>query len=87
MRRASAARQPEQAQAGLGEVVDGAFGHPFGVALVEPEQTEEPAGYGAERDLGVGDGEAAGGLAGADVTKRAGCQAAGCVEELQARRR
>ena len=79
--------EPEQAQAGLGELVDGAFGHPFGVALVETEQTEEPARHGAERDLGVRDGETAGGLAGADVTKRVGCQAAGCVDELQARPR
>jgi hypothetical protein len=43
----------EQAQAGFGEVLDGAFGYPLGLALVETEQTEEPAGHGTERDLGV----------------------------------
>ena len=75
--------EPEQAQAGFGEVIDGAFSHPLGVALVETEQTEEPARHGAQRDLGVGDGETAGGLAGADVTKRVRCQAAGCIDELQ----
>ena len=75
--------EPEQAQAGFGEVIDGTFGHPPGVALVETEQTEQPPRHGAQRDLGVGDGEAAGGLAGANVTKRVRCQAAGCIDELQ----
>ena len=48
MRQRFSGRSPEKAQAGLGEVIDGDFGHPPRVALVETEQTEEPAGYGAE---------------------------------------
>ena len=51
---------------------------------MESEEAEETAGNGAERDLGVGDGEAAGGLAGADVAQGAGCEPAGGVEEVEA---
>jgi helix-turn-helix protein len=76
----------EEAEAGLGELVDGVSGDPLGVALVEAQQTEETAGDGAERDFDVGDGGAAGGLAGADVAEGAGCSA-GCVDEGRGRRR
>ena len=62
----------------------GGFGDPFGVAVpVESKEAEESAGDGAERDLGVRDGEAAGGLAGADVTQGAGCESTGGVEEVE----
>ena len=40
--------------------VDGSLVHALGVALAQPEQS---AGHRAERDLGVGDGEAPCGLA------------------------
>ena len=69
--------EAEEAQARLGEFVDGGFGDPFGVARVESKEAEESAGDGAERDLGVRDGEAAGGLAGSDVTQGAGASPRG----------
>ena len=51
---------------------------------METEQTEEPACHGAQRDLGVRDGETAGGLAGADVTKSVRGQAPRGVDDLKA---
>ena len=51
---------------------------------MESKEAEESAGDGAERDLGVRDGEAAGGLAGSDVSQGAGCESAGGVEEVEA---
>ena len=49
----------EQPQAGFGEFVHGALLDLFRVALTQPQQPEQPAGYGAERDLSVRDGELA----------------------------
>ena len=49
----------EQAQDGLGELIDSGLVHTFGVALAQPQQAEQPPGHGAERDPGLGDSEAA----------------------------
>jgi hypothetical protein len=61
----------EQAQHGLGELVDGGLGNAFGVPLAHPQQPEQAAGHGAERDLGIGNGEPARGLPGLDVAQAA----------------
>src|SRR5438105_10632528 len=50
---------------------------------MESKQSEEAAGDGAERDLGVGDGEPAGGLSRTDVAQGARCESSGSVEELE----
>jgi hypothetical protein len=57
----------EQPQAGLSELVHGCLIHSFRMPLARPQQPEQAAGHGAERDLRVGDGEAPGGLPGLDV--------------------
>ena len=77
-------RQAEEAKTRFGELVHRGFGDPFGIARVESEEPDESAGDGAERDLGVPDGEAAAGLAGSDVTQGPGCEPAGDVEEIEA---
>jgi hypothetical protein len=49
------------------------------VPLAHPQQSEQAAGRGAERDVGVGDGEPACGLAGLDVAQGSRGQAGGDV--------
>ncbi len=48
--------------------------------LAHPQQSEQAAGRGAERDVGVGDGEPPRGLAGLNVAQ--GAQAADAGKEL-----
>ena len=74
----------QQAQLGLGELVDGGLGDAFGVPLAHPQQPEQAAGHGAERDLGIGNGEPALGLPGLDVAQGTRRQAAGDVQDVQA---
>ena len=77
----------EQAQLGLGELVDGGLRDAFRVPLAHPQQPEHAAGRGAERDLGIGNGEPARGLPGLDVAQGARRQAGGDVQDIQAGRR
>jgi hypothetical protein len=44
----------EQAQLGLGELVDGGLGDAVGVPLAHPQQPDQASGHRAERDLGIG---------------------------------
>ena len=74
----------EQPQAGLGEPVHRGLVRLSRLPLAQPQQPEQSAGHRAERDLGVGDGKAPGGLPGPDVAQGAGRQPAGRVEGLQA---
>src|SRR6185437_13608164 len=67
----------EQPQAGLGELVHGCLIDSFRMPLARPQQPEQAAGHGAERDLRVDDGEAPGGLPGPDVAQGAWRQTAG----------
>jgi len=77
-------RNAEQPQAGFGELVHGCLIHSFRMSLARPQQAEQAAGHGAERDLRVGDGKAPGGLPGPDVAQGAWRQPAGRVHGLQA---
>jgi hypothetical protein len=52
--------------------------------LAPPQQPEQAAGHGAERDLRVGDGKPPGGLPGPDVAQGARRQPAGRVQGRQA---
>src|SRR4029450_6481349 len=74
----------ETAQEAFGELVDRGLVALLGVVLVHAQQPEQAAGHGAQGDVGVGHGEASGGVAHLDVAQRAGCQAAGPVQELEA---
>ena len=74
----------EQAQLGLGELVDGGLGDAFGVPLAHPQQPEHATGHGAERDLGIGHGEPPRGLPGLDVAQGARGQAGRDVQDVQA---
>jgi hypothetical protein len=74
----------QQPQAGLGELVDGDLVDALGVAQVHSQQPEQSAGYRAERDLGVGNGEPARGLPRLDVPKSARCQAHRDVQGVEA---
>ena len=67
----------QQAQLGLGELVDGGLVDAFGVPLAYPQQPEQAAGHGAERDLGIGHGKTARGLPRFDVAQGARRQADG----------
>ena len=74
----------EQAQHGLGELVDGGLGNAFGVPLAHPQQPEQAAGHSAERDLGIGNGKPARGLPRLDVAQGTRRQADGDVQGVQA---
>ena len=76
-------RQAEQAEAGLGELVDRAL-FAFGLPLVEAQQPDEATRHGAESDLGVSHAELTRSTPGLDVPQGARRQAARCVEEVEA---
>jgi len=61
----------EQAQHGLGELVDGGLGDAFGVPLAHPQQPQQAAGHRAERDPGIGHSETARRLPGLDIPQGA----------------
>ena len=68
--------EAEQAEAGLGELVDRALLDPFGMPLVQAQQPDEAARHGAESDLRVSHAELTRGLPGLDVPQGARGQAA-----------
>ena len=74
----------EQAQLGLGELVDGALCDAVGVPLAYPPEPEQAADHSAEGDFGVGTGEPADGLSRLDVALRARRQAIGGIQGVQA---
>ncbi len=65
-------------------MIDSAFVEALGVLLMLPQQPEQGAGDGTDPDLGVGDREAPGGLAGLDIAQGARGQAVGLVEQVEA---
>ena len=78
-------RDPEQAQHGLGKLIDGGLlVNARGVAPAHPQQPEQAAGHRAERDLGIRDGEPARSLPSLDITQGARRQAARDVQGVQA---
>ena len=78
-------REPEQAQHGLGKLVNGGLlVNARGVALAHPQQPEQATGHGAERDLGIRNGEPARSLPSLDITQGARRQAARGVQSVQA---
>ena len=70
----------EQAHEGFGKLVYRGVLDVARVALVQPQQPKQPPGDGGQGDFRVGEGEAARGLAGLDITQGAWRQPEGCVQ-------
>ena len=74
----------QQAQPGLGELVDGGLRDAFRRPLAHTEEPEHAADRGAERDLGIGNGEPVSGLPGLDVLDIPGGLAPRALRDIEA---